>query len=89
MIGALFNALFGWRIGKGNIAFVACASVGASFLLAVMCFGCVFPDVPEGAAHPVLFQNVFTWFAVPAGLPARASTSTSPTRSTASPASCC
>ncbi|MBS2032935.1 MAG: NADH-quinone oxidoreductase subunit L [Deltaproteobacteria bacterium] len=64
MIGALFNALFGWRIGKGNIAFVACASVGASFLLALMCFGCVFP---EGAEHTVLFQNVFTWFAVPAG----------------------
>ena len=38
LAGAFVNGLFGRRLGRGNVAFVALAMVGGAFLLSVMAF---------------------------------------------------
>src|SRR5512135_2496323 len=38
LVGALVNGLFGRRLGRGNVAFLALAMVGGSFLLSLVAF---------------------------------------------------
>src|SRR5207302_1406929 len=68
MLAALFNAFFGGRIGKSNVAFIACGAVAVSFLFSVLNFICVYLPIdgspPEAVYNGmVLHQSVYTWFA--------------------------
>jgi NADH-quinone oxidoreductase subunit L len=38
LAGALVNGLFGRRLGRGNVALIALAMVGGSFLLSLVAF---------------------------------------------------
>ncbi len=58
-IGALVNGLFGKRLGKPLAGYLACATVGASFLLALGIFFTTF--LAEGGASARIEQSLFPW----------------------------
>ncbi len=58
-IGALINGLFGKRLGKPLAGYLACAAVGASFLLAAGVFLTTF--LAEGGASARIEQSLFPW----------------------------
>ncbi len=61
MLGALINGVLGKVMSKGSVTLVACGSIACAFVLSLMCFLCVFPEMREGGVN-VLFQNLYTWF---------------------------
>ncbi len=58
-VGALVNGLFGRRLGKPLAGYLACATVGASFLLAASIFVTTF--LAEGGATARVEQSLFSW----------------------------
>src|SRR5688572_8424182 len=38
LAGAIINGLFGRTLGRANVNLIACAAVGGSFLLSLLCF---------------------------------------------------
>ncbi len=58
-VGALVNGLFGKRLGKPLAGYLACATVGASFLLAAFFFLTTF--LVEGGASARVEQSLFPW----------------------------
>jgi len=62
LIGFLLNGLFLGRLGKGVISFIACASVGLSFLYSIKLF---FDLISLPVEHRVIQEIMFTW--IPSG----------------------
>ncbi len=69
LAGALVLGLFGRRLGRGNVALIACASIAASCLLAIFAVlpmtlvGLFTTDIgPQRLAHSTLSQSLGTWF---------------------------
>jgi NADH-quinone oxidoreductase subunit L len=58
-LGAAINGLFGKRLGKRLSGLLACASVAASFLIALVYFFTVF--LAEGGASARVEQSLFSW----------------------------
>src|SRR5688500_9240625 len=57
LFGAIVNGFFGRRIGRGNVAFIACAVVGGAFLVALIPFYWLIQD-------QVLQTVGGTWFEI-------------------------
>jgi NADH-quinone oxidoreductase subunit L len=64
LLGALINGIFGKALGRKNVHLLACASVGASFLLSVFvlwALGKAQPELPTRLAY-TLSADYGTWF---------------------------
>ncbi|MCL2012024.1 MAG: NADH-quinone oxidoreductase subunit L [Cystobacterineae bacterium] len=66
LLGAFINGVFGKALGRKNVHWVACASVGGSFLLSLLvmwALGKAQPEIPGPLAY-ALSADYGTWFAV-------------------------
>ncbi len=61
LLGFLINGLFGKRFGKGLISFIACTTIGFSFLVALFIWKDLLSMEPE---HRILTQTLWQWMAV-------------------------
>ena len=58
VIGTIINGLLGKRLNKSIVGFVACASVGLSFLVSILVFIDILKLAPE---HRLFEKELFTW----------------------------
>ncbi len=61
LLGFLINGLFGKKFGKGLISFIACTTIGFSFLVALFIWKDLLALEPE---HRVLTQTLWDWMTV-------------------------
>ncbi len=61
LLGFLINGLFGKRFGKGLISFIACTTIGFSFLVALFIWKDLLSMAPE---HRIMTQSLWKWMAV-------------------------
>jgi NADH-quinone oxidoreductase subunit L len=60
LFGAIVNGLLGRRLPTGLVSFIGCATIGTSFLLAIVCS----IDVLLAHGQDRLVQTVYSWIAV-------------------------
>ncbi len=61
LLGFLINGLFGKKFGKGLISFIACTTIGFSFLVALFIWKDLLAMEPE---HRIMVQTLWEWMAV-------------------------
>ncbi len=61
LLGFLINGLFGKRFGKGLISFIACTTIGFSFLVDLFIWKDLLSMAPE---HRIMTQSLWKWMAV-------------------------
>jgi len=61
LLGFLINGLFGKRFGKGLISFIACTTIGFSFVVALFIWKDLLSMEPE---HRILTQTLWEWMHV-------------------------
>ncbi|OJH37150.1 NADH-quinone oxidoreductase subunit L [Cystobacter ferrugineus] len=62
LLGAFVCGVFGKKLGRANVNFIACAMVAGSFALSVLAFWCV-NHAPSGGT-PVAMENAFSSSAI-------------------------
>ncbi len=61
LLGFLINGLFGKRFGKGLISYIACTTIGLSFVVALFMWKDLLSMPPE---HRMLTQTLWDWITV-------------------------
>ncbi|MFT7621952.1 MAG: NADH:ubiquinone oxidoreductase subunit 5 (subunit L)/multisubunit Na+/H+ antiporter MnhA subunit [Myxococcota bacterium] len=61
LLGAIVNALIGWRLQRKTVALIAVGSVGTSFLLSLRAFYALAHIRADGAMDPSISKTLYTW----------------------------